>query len=162
MKKYIALFLTLVCVLGLIGCKRIYPKYIEPDFTEHPIVKGNTHADISGVFVQIHGIYTFPDQTTKLTVAWINETDRPIMYGETYWIERLENGQWVDCSIKENVFATTAHELQANKSVYKSYALTNVYDISASGTYRFRSSCSVDVGDGKQTACSLWAEFIIE
>ncbi len=160
MKKCISWILILVCVLGLVGCDQANPSNMEPDFTEKPVVIGNSHSDVSGVFIQIGGIYTYPDKTT-LVVSWNNETDHTVTYGEAYRIERLENGEWVDCSLKDNVFDAIAYQLQANQSDNKSYTLSDAYDISASGTYRILCACRVDMGDGTETGCSLWAEFII-
>jgi hypothetical protein len=79
-----------------------------------------------------------------------------------YWIERLENGEWVDCSLQENVFLTIGYLLKANTDVSKEYTLTDMYGISIPGTYRFLSTCSVDMGDEKPTECSVWSEFVVE
>lgn len=161
MKKLMALVLALCCVLGLGGCDKTAPDYVEPNFTEQPVIEGNLYSDFEGISARIGGLYVYPDKTT-LTVTWINRTEHPAIYGKAYWIERLENSEWVTCALKENIFATVAYELRAGEMDNMAYTITDMYDISTPGTYRFLSTCSVDVGEEKQTDCSLWAEFIIE
>lgn len=119
------------------------------------------HTDFEGVYVQIHEVINDPEKTT-LVVSWNNETKHSVTYGNMYGIERLENGEWVDCSINENVFTLIGYMLDANASVKKEYSLTDMYDTSKPGTYRFCSTCSVDVEGEQPTTCSLWTEFVIK
>ncbi len=153
MKKRLVVFvIILICVLSLIIYNSILPD-------KQMVSNGILHSDIEGVFVEIDSMCIYPDITT-LIVSWNNETEHTITYGEMYWIERFENGEWIDCSLTDNIFTLIGYELKANEKVDKEYRLTDMYDISKKGTYRFCSDCSVDVGDRKE--CSVWAEFIID
>ena len=161
MKKLMALFLALVCLLGLVGCNNTQPEYEEPNFIEKQTIVGNDYSDFDGISIQASGIYIHPDKTT-IIINWRNDTEYSVIYGEAYSIERLENGEWVSCSLKDNSFTAIAYELPAKKLDSKGYTLTGMYDVSKPGTYRFLSTCSVDTGEEKSTECSVWAEFMLE
>ncbi len=152
MKKSLVLFLSLVCVLCLIVCNNILP--------EKKSVSNNvSYSDVEGVFIEIESMCIYPDITT-LIISWNNNTKHTVTYGEMYWIERLENGEWVGCSLKDNIFTLVGYTLNASEKVDKEYRITDRFDISNPGTYRFRSTCSLGMGDKKD--CSVWAEFVIE
>jgi len=164
MKKCAAFLLALVCAAGLFGCagrQPEYPEYVEPDFTRQPATVTASYSDVEGISVQADGVYVHPDKTT-LVVSWNNRTDYPVTYGESFEIERLENGEWVDCALGENVFHMIGYLLPANKSVNKEYTLTDMYDISTPGTYRFLSTCSVEMEGEYPKTCALWSEFTVE
>ena len=161
MKKLIALALAMVCVLALVGCNNSQPEYEEPNFTEIQTATGDTYSDFDGISIQASGIYIYPDKTT-IVVNWRNDTAYSVKYGESFEIERLENGEWVSCALMDTAFDTIAYELRAEKLDSKVYTLTEMYDVSKPGTYRFLSTCSVDTGEGESTECSVWAEFILE
>ncbi len=156
MKKLISLILSLVCVgcvVGFIVYNNSLPK-------KYPVSNGDSHSDIEGVFVEIDCIYKYPD-ITSLGVTWNNQTEYTISYGEDFGIERLENGEWVDCSLKSNIFTLMGYSLNSNEKVEKEYRITDMYDISKSGTYRFLATCSrMDINEGK--SYPVWAEFVIE
>lgn len=153
MKKRVVVFvLILICVLSLIIYNSVLPK-------KHMVSNNNSYSDLNGVFVEIDSMCVYPDITT-LIVSWNNETEQTITYGEMYSIERFENGEWIDCSLKDNIFTLIGYTLKANEKVDKEYRLTDMYDVSKSGTYRFHSTCSADVGDVKEY--SVWAEFVID
>ena len=152
MKKIIILIFSLLLVFGLIGYNIIMPE-------KQPVSNEVINSDIEGVSVKINGIYTYSDKTT-LSVKWINDTKYTLTYGEMYSIERLENGKWVDCSLKDNIFTLLGYLLEPSKTVDKEYMITDMYDISKPGKYRFLSHCTLEMPSPKE--CSLWAEFIIE
>lgn len=151
-KRLVVLVIILICVLSLIILNSVLPD-------KQAVSNNNSYSDLKGVSVEIDSMCIYPDITT-LIVSWNNETNHTITYGEMYWIERLENGEWIDCSLRDNIFTLIGYQLKANEKIDKEYRLTDMYDISKSGTYRFRSNCSVDVGDRKE--CSVWAEFVID
>lgn len=151
MKKFIILVISFVCIIWLIIFSNILPK-------KQFVSNGNTHSDIEGVFVVVDSINNYRDKTT-LTVSWNNMTKHKVTYGAMFEIERLVDGKWIDCSIGDNIFVLIGYSLNQNESVKKEYLLTDMFDISKSGTYRFCSTCSV-LGDGKE--CSVWTEFVIE
>lgn len=152
MKKVIVLVLSLIFVVCLVAYINTLPR-------KQSLSNGDSHSDVEGIFVEIVGINIYPD-ITSLVVLWNNKTEYTATYGNTYSIERLENGEWVDCSLKDNIFTLIGYELKTNETVNKEYRLTDMYDISKSGTYRFRTTCILDKGDNKE--CNMWAEFIIE
>lgn len=150
MKRYILLVFALFCAVCLFSCtNRI----------KEPVVLGNAYSDIEGISVEIVGLYNYNDMKT-LVVSWNNNTQHNVTYGEMYFIERFENGKWVDCSTKENIFTLLGYSLNTNEKVDKEYRITDMYDISNPGTYRFRSNCYLDTGNQKE--CSVWVEFVIE
>lgn len=151
MKKLIVLVLSLAFVMCLVAYINTLPK-------KQSISKGDSYSDVEGVFVEIEGINIYPD-ITSLVVLWNNKTKHRVTYGNSYSIERLENGEWVDCSLKDNIFTLIGYDLKANETVNKEYRLSNMYDISKPGKYRFRSNCSVDMEVEKE--CSVWAEFVL-
>lgn len=140
----------IVCVIGVIVLSCSLPKKL-------PVSKGVTHSELTGVTVEIDGMYKHSDMTT-LAVSWHNKTGKPIFYGELFAIERLEKGEWVDCALKEHNSILIGYTLQANKSVRKEYRISDWYDVTVPGTYRFRSSCHAEAGEDS----SVWAEFTIE
>lgn len=153
MKKRLVVFvLILICVLSLIIYNSVLPK-------KQAVSNNNSYSDLDGLFVEIDSMCVYPDITT-LIVSWNNETKHTVTYGEMYSIERLENGEWVDCSLKDNIFILIGYTLKAGEKLDKEYRLTDMYDVSRKGTYRFRSTCSVDEGERKE--CSVWAEFVID
>ena len=164
MKKLVAFVLTFVCVFALVGCDNTQPEYEEPnftEFTEKQTIVGNNYSDFDGISIQASGIYIYPDKTT-IFINWENDTEYSVIYGEQYSIERFENDQWVSCLINNNDLTDIDHELRAKELDSKAYTLTEMYDVSKPGTYRFLSTCSVNIGEGKSTECSVWAEFILE
>lgn len=150
MKKHIVLVLMLICTLCLSGCTNRKKQSFDV---------GDSYSDIEGLSVEVAALYKYPDKTT-LSVSWSNKSDFTITYGNMYWIERLENGEWVDCSLKDNIFTLIGYLLNPNETINKEYILTDMYDISKTGTYRFLSTCHLDTGDQKDY--TVWAEFIIE
>lgn len=161
MKKMIALVLALVCILGLVGCNNSQPEYDEPNFTEMHTASGNTYSDFEGISIQASGAYIYPDKTT-IVINWSNDTECSAIYGEQYSIERLENDQWVSCLIDDNDLTDIDYELRAKELDSKEYILTDADEVIKPGTYRFLSTCNVDMGKEQSTECSVWVEFIIE
>jgi hypothetical protein len=161
MKRLVAFITALIFVFLATGCNNVEPGITEAAVDEHNVFNRVSHSDVVGLLVEVSSINNLSGKTT-LTVSWNNTTEHTVTYGEMYWIERLENGEWVDCSLQENVFLTIGYLLKANTDVSKEYTLTDMYGISIPGTYRFLSTCSVDMGDEKPTECSVWSEFVVE
>jgi hypothetical protein len=150
MKKCAAFLLTLICAMGLLGCA---------DKTEETAFA--SHSDVEGISVQVESVSVSPEKSV-LTVIWSNQSGNAVTYGEPYSIERLENGEWVDCALGENMFTMIGYLLQSNESVSKEYNLTYMYDISTPATYRFVTSCSVEMEGEHPKNCALWAEFEVK
>ncbi len=151
-KRLVVYVLILICVLSIIIYNSFLPK-------KQAVFNNNSYSDLEGISVKIDSMCIYPDITT-LVVSWSNETKHTITYGNMYSIERLENGEWIDCSLKDNIFTLIGYQLKANEKIDKEYRLTDMYDVSRKGTYRFCSTCSADVGDRKE--CLVWAEFVID
>lgn len=118
-----------------------------------------SYSDIKGISLENACASVHPDRT-DLTVEWKNETNTPVLYGLAYTVERLENGYWVSCSINDPVFTSVAYSLPGNSAEMKRYTLSELFDVSKPGTYRFLSSCTLDPWGEKQ-ACTLWTTFTI-
>lgn len=143
---------VLICVLCLTSCNtRMYK--------EQSVVVRDAHSDVGDISIEIKGLHVYSD-FTALAVVWKNDTKYALTYGESYIIERMEEGEWVDCSLRTNVHILIGYTLEPNDSVEKDYRLTDAYDISKPGLYRFRSGCSVEMPVAKE--CSVWAEFLVE
>jgi len=84
-----------------------------------------------------------------------------VTYGEPYAIERLEGSQWVSCAKQEEtVFITIGYLLEPGKEHTKTYRISDLFDVSKPGTYRFKTTCYV-AAKGKSEDCTLWAEFAV-
>lgn len=154
-KRSLCVLLGVVFLLCFAGCNQKVSEEDLGGFTE----KETT--EIDGISVSASMIKAYSDKTV-IDINWHNDTDYPAMYGETYWIQRLENGEWVSCAISEPIFATIAFELPPKEYSYKSYTVSDLYDVSQSGTYRFVSTCTVNTGEEKSQTCSVSCEFVIE
>lgn len=133
----------------------------EQDIISNNIFNRVFYSDFPGVSVNVTNIVTEEDKII-MNVVWNNKTEYTITYGDMYWIERLEKDEWVDCSLNENIFPMIGYLLEKNGKENKEYILTDMHDITITGTYRFFSKYSVDTGDGKQIPCSLWTEFFVK
>lgn len=165
MKRIIALVLSVLLLGMLTACNQNVGRHadgiIKAD--KATIEIGKTHTTFEGMEIQIvNAIWN--DEETKLDVNWINKTGYDVVYGSSYDIERENNGEWSSCVTLENlVFNSIGYELKAGATQKKTYALTDIFDISQNGKYRFTTDCFVyDKGrGGESTECELWVEFIV-
>lgn len=154
MKKIIICILV-VLLLCSAGCQSVSCGNAPTQSNVH------MHTDFSGVEVRVAGVYQ-KDGTDYLDVIWSNETACKVIYGEPYSIERLVDDQWVDCAKKGlTAFTAIGYWLESGGKTTKTYAVSYLYDISVPGTYRFKTSCSVDTGGNESSSCTLWAEFAV-
>ena len=147
MKKTAIFTAFLVLILVFAGCK-----------TATSLKQGSSHSEAEGVSVEVCGINT--GKKTTLEVLWTNDTKYDVTYGAEYSIERMEDGEWVDCSVTLIAFALPAYTIKENETLKKEYMLTDMYDISRRGLYRFVSHCTVEDGSGENSL--VWAEFEID
>ena len=165
MKRIMALVLSVLLLGMLTACNQNVGRHadgiIKAD--KATIEIGKTHTTFEGMEIQIvNAIWN--DEETKLDVNWINKTGYDVVYGSSYDIERENNGEWSSCVTLENlVFNSIGYELKAGATQKKTYALTDIFDISQNGKYRFTTDCFVyDKGrGGESTECELWVEFIV-
>ena len=104
------------------------------------------------------------DEETKFDVNWINKTGHEVVYGDSYDIEREDGGKWTSCVTIDNLaFYSIGYELKSGATQKKTYKLTDIFDISENGKYRFTTDCFVyDKGrGGESTECELWVEFTV-
>ena len=124
---------------------------------------GETHTDFDGVSIRILNLAE-DEGKPQLNISWVNETPYEVVYGESYDVEREQNGKWTSCAINgELYFTAIGYELGRKATQTKTYNLSNSFDISENGKYRFVTDCSVyDKGcGGERTKCKLWAEFTV-
>ena len=122
---------------------------------------GEIFTDYDGVYVSIKSIDINAGGHTVFNLIWHNQTSNEVMYGEPYFIERLEGDEWVNVPSEELTFTAIGLLLRPNSTAYKSYS-TQRFDISKSGTYRLRVQFSVYEGygyGGKHKECNTWIEF---
>lgn len=152
------MLLAAALLLVLAGCKKQ-----DPSFVPLAVTPGETYTGYEGVEIRIDSLtWLEGNRQAALTVAWQNKTQYEVTYGEAYVIERLDGGEWVSCAIPEDpVFNLLAYLLPAGGTTKESYTLTDMFDISSPGTYRFKTDCYVPDGPGQSTKCELVAEFAI-
>ena len=157
MKKAMVAILIIALLLNFAGCK---PSSDGNDNVD-PVANGEVHTDFPGVETRVAQVYT-EEEKIKLEVIWSNNTDHEVMYGEPYAIQRLDGNEWVSCSKDEMTsFITVGYALKAGKEISKTYTISDLFDVSQPGTYRFKSSCSVSVDGKGWQDCALWADFTL-
>lgn len=164
MKRLIAILLTVLLMGMFTACTQgDLPADVQPKRGEETIEVGETYTTFEGVSIQINNaIWT--NEEVKFEIKWSNKTSYDVVYGENYNIEREENGVWESCvTIDSLAFTSIGYELEPGATQKKSYTLTNVFDISENGKYRFTTDCLVyEKGrGGESTECELWAEFTV-
>jgi hypothetical protein len=163
MKRLFAILLTTALLFGLAGCKSSTPQLLDPDFEQLLMTPGKAHTDYSGIEIQVDSLnWQQEDGKNTLTVTWNNNTDLDAVYGAAYVIERLDGEEWVSCAKQDDLAVIAiAYELKAGQTVEKIYNLTDAYDVSIPGTYRFKTECYVSKNANKSTKYELIAEFAI-
>ena len=95
----------------------------------------------------------------SLEVTWHNNTQYEVLYGDAFFLEYLEDGQWVKIEPYENTgFHSIGYMLQPNSKAAKTYSLPWIYDVSRYGTYRLKVSCRL-YDNAHGTEQLLHAEF---
>jgi len=161
MKRIISVLISLVLVLSLCACQKDGADKI--DFDTGSIKIAVAHTDFEGMNIQIvNAIWTAEE--IKLEVKWNNDTTYDVVYGESFDIEKQTNGEWKSCVTLDNLaFNDIGYELKAKSSQKQTYNLTDMFDISENGEYRFTTYCHVyDKGrGGESTKCEMWAAFTV-
>lgn len=165
MKRIMALVLSVLLLGMLTACNQNVGRHadgiIKAD--KAAIEIGKTHTDFEGMNIQIVNV-VWNDEETKLDVKWNNETSYNVVYGEYYKIEKEINGKWESCVTLDNLaFNDIGYELRSKSSQKQTYNLTDMFDISENGKYRFATDCSVyENGRGAgSTECEMWVEFTV-
>ncbi len=154
MKKIQAILLIMALLLAAAGCS--------PSNTGKNPAAGEVYTDVPGVEVWIKEMHVENGETV-LTVVWSNQTDDSILYGEPYTVERLVDGQWVSCSknMEGAAFISIGYMLHAGQEQTKGYTVSRLFHVSEPGTYRFKTSCHVQVPEAARKECTMWAVFTV-
>lgn len=165
MKRIMALVVSVLLLVGLTACNQNVGRHadgiIKAD--KATIEIGSTHTAFDGMEIQIVNA-VWNDEETKFDVNWINKTGHEVVYGDSYDIEREDGGKWTSCVTIDNLaFYSIGYELKSGATQKKTYKLTDIFDISENGKYRFTTDCFVyDKGrGGESTECELWVEFTV-
>ena len=163
MKKILAILLAGVLLLGLVGCQESDPKLNDPSFAPLTMTPGEATSNYDGIEIQIDSLNWHKDEKkTTLVVAWKNQTKYEVTYGASFTIERLDGDKWVNCAIPDDpTFIAIGYLLPAGKLKNETYNLTDLFDVSSPGTYRFKTDCFVPDNAEKSTKCELVAEFTV-
>jgi len=165
MKRIMSLVLSVLLLVGLTACDQNVGRHadgiIKAD--KATIEIGKTHTTFEGMNIQIvNAIWN--DEEVKFEVKWNNETSYNVVYGECYKIEKEINGKWESCVTLDNLaFNDIGYELRSKSSQKQTYNLTDMFDVSENGKYRFATDCSVyENGRGAgSTECEMWVEFTV-
>ena len=165
MKRIMAFILSVLLLVGLAACNQNVGRHadgiIKAD--KATIEIGKTYTSFEGMNVQIVNVI-WNGEEIKLDVKWNNETSYNVVYGEYYKIEKEMNGKWESCVTLDNLaFNAIGYELRSKSSQKQTYNLTDMFDISENGKYRFATDCSVyENGRGAEsTECEMWVEFTV-
>lgn len=144
--KRIALLLAALALLGFSGCKDV-------------TVNENHGSDQEGVYLEILSAERTLEDGTVLEVRWNNETDKDVLYGSSFGIQRLVGNTWVKVKARPNVaFTMEAYRLKAHSTATKTYQLDWAYNLSASGTYRLTTEYSFWDSEPDERF-NLWVQF---
>lgn len=165
MKRIVSVLLLIMMLCTLAACDRgeYLPENAKISLDKAVVEIGETHSGFEGMSIRITDI-VWNDDEIKLYVDWINETVYDALYGEMFTVEREINGDWISCQTLDNLaFTSIGYELKSGITQNKTYSLTDTFDISQNGKYRFKTDCLVyDKGrGGEYTECELWAEFTV-
>ena len=162
-KKIFAMFMVCTILLGLVGCNSSNPKLQDPSFVPLTMTPGETHTSYEDVEIQIDSLnWHEGNLKSSLVVAWNNETKYEVTYGASFEIERLDGAEWVSCAIPDDlVFTAIGYLLPAGKMKNETYTLTDMFDVTSPGTYRFKTDCYVSDNAEQGTKCELTAEFTL-
>ncbi|MBE6713587.1 MAG: hypothetical protein E7580_08810 [Ruminococcaceae bacterium] len=165
MKRVAGIVLCFLILTGLCSCQTEVqkPALVRFNLDKASIEAGAVHTDFEGMEIRIVNA-VWNDDEIRLDINWTNGTEYDALFGESYAIERKENGEWISCVTIENLaFNLVGYELRSGATQKKSYELTDVFDISENGSYRFSSDCFIyEKGrGGESTKCRLSAEFSV-
>lgn len=163
MKKIFTILLVGALLLGLSACQSSTPKLNDPSFAPLAMTPGKTYTSYEGIEIQVDSLnWHEGNQKSSLVVVWNNQTQYEVTYGASFAIERLDGEEWVSCAIPEDpTFIAIGYLLPAGKMKNETYTLTDLFDVSSPGTYRFKSDCYVPDKAEQSTKCDLVAEFTV-
>ena len=144
--RKIAFILAFAFLVSLTGCGEVS-------------VSGNHAVGPDGVSIEILSAERTAEEGTVLEVRWKNESDRDILFGSDFGVDRLKEDSWVKVKARPNTaFTMEAYLLRAHTSLERTYRLDWAYDVSKAGSYRLTVNYSF-YDDESNTHDDLWAEF---
>lgn len=160
MKKVSVVILTLILLLSLSACESHTPETPKATLIMEP----EEREFFKDFDVRAEDLnWNAEDGTTTLEVTWRNSGDYDAFYGASYFIERLEGEEWVSCALRDDMtFIAIAYTLPAGVVRKETYDLTDMYDVSIPGTYRFRSEYYVQSGSTERTRQEAISRFYIK
>ena len=163
MKKILAILLAGVLLLSVVGCQGTTPKQDDPNFAPLAMTPGEASSSYDGIEIRIDSLnWNIEEKKTTLVAVWNNKTEYEVTYGAAYAIERLDGDEWESCAIADELaFIAIGYLLPAGKLKNETYTLTDLFDVSAPGTYRFKTDCYVSDNAEKSTKCELVAGFTL-
>ncbi len=95
-------------------------------------------------FTLKNGVYT--NESGSLTVTWKNGSKEEILHGESYTVEKYENGKWtkLEYAIENLVFVDSAYILKPSVVFDKTYDIKSLYGELSAGKYRIKDSYLVN------------------
>lgn len=149
--KLIFLLILLLSSAAMVSC---FEDNVHPCggvITDDLVLNGDDgiHTDFEGVYLTLGSL-----GETSISVTWHNDTDKEAVYGESYSIERLVEGEWVSVLLNDTIaFEAIGIILMPHSESKKAYS-TAPFDLSELGRYRLR--CEFFPGEG---TCNTWVEF---
>lgn len=161
MKRITSILISLALLLTLCACQKDGKDKL--DFDTASIEIGETYTEFEGMNIQIENA-VWTAEEIKFEVRWNNDTPYDVVYGESFDIVKQTDSEWKSCvTLDYLAFNDIGYELKANATQKQTYNLTDMFDISENGKYRFTTYCHVyDKGRGGESKkCELWAEFTV-
>lgn len=111
MKRVISALLSVLLLGCLTACSRDDGQSKNGDSRSGTlkVAIGETNTDFDGVSVRILNLAE-DEGKTQLNVSWVNKTFYEVVYGESYDIEREQNGKWSSCAINGLNFTAIGYE----------------------------------------------------
>ena len=122
-------------------------------------VEQTGYSDIEGVSIRITDIERAAP-SPYIEVEWKNESGKDIVYGESFYVYRDDNGNWVDCNEMSDVVHLIGYLLPDGKTAIKRYSLSYM-KMEKGGLYRFDTDCHIDGGEAGEEY-KLWIDFQLE
>ncbi len=163
MKKVLTVLLSTVLLLSLTACQSPTPEPViskESSLVMVPDEQKSFKAlDVRAKRMERNA----EDGTATLMVIWKNSADYDVFYGVSYFIERLEGEEWVSCAVRDDMsFIDIAYYLPAGEQRTERYNLTDYYDVSSPGAYRFRTEYYIQSDDTTKLKREAISRFYIQ
>lgn len=123
--------IKLISLLSLLISITVIASCISPDYTLSAD-DSEKHTELDGVYLTLEAL-----GKSSVSVAWHNDTDEEVTFGEWYAVERLTDGEWQGTLLNEMTVIEIAYLLPAHTTLEKGYSLSD-FDLTQLGKYRLR------------------------